>query len=309
VKIAPFSRPGRFFRGNLHTHSTLSDGALPPERAVEAYRNRGYDFVALTEHFSERYGWPLADTRLLRTGDFTTILGAELHAPATAVGELWHILALGLPDGFAPPARDETGPELAGRARRAGAFVAIAHPSWSQLTHEDGLSIDAAHAVEVYNHGCGVENDRGDGWYLLDRLSNAGRRLLAVAADDAHFRHGDRDAFGGWVNVKAEELDPEALLEALRAGAFYATQGPDIHELAIDGDELTLACSPVAAISIMGGTSRSLTRVGEAITGGSFDLSATDNPWLGAAETPWLRVVAIDVAGRRAWTNPIWRDA
>jgi hypothetical protein len=23
----------------------------------------------------------------------------------------------------------------------------------------------------------------------------------------------------------------------------------------------------------------------------------------------WFRIVAIDAAGRRAWTNPIWRDA
>jgi hypothetical protein len=307
--VAPFSRAGRLFRGNLHTHSTLSDGALPPEQVAAAYRRRGYDFVALTEHFTERYGWPLPDTRALRTGGFTTILGAELHAPATAVGELWHILALGLPLDFAPPGADETGPQLARRARDAGAFVAIAHPSWSQLTHEDGSSIDAAHAVEIYNHGCAVENDRGDGWYLLDRLLNAGRRLLALAADDAHFRHGERDAFGGWLNVKAEALEPEALLAALLAGAFYATQGPEIHELAIDGNELVLACSPVAAISILGGTSRSVTRVGEAITGGAFDLSATDNPWLGAGQTPWLRVVAIDPAGRRAWSNPIWLDA
>ena len=26
-----FTAPGRFWRGNLHTHSTNSDGVLPPE--------------------------------------------------------------------------------------------------------------------------------------------------------------------------------------------------------------------------------------------------------------------------------------
>lgn len=34
--LAPFSAPGRFWRGNLHTHSTLSDGALSPEVVTEA---------------------------------------------------------------------------------------------------------------------------------------------------------------------------------------------------------------------------------------------------------------------------------
>jgi hypothetical protein len=28
-----------------------------------------------------------------------------------------------------------------------------------------------------------------------------------------------------------------------------------------------------------------------------------------AAPHAWIRVVAIDAAGRRAWTNPIWLDA
>ena len=34
----PFRQPGRFFKGNLHTHSTRSDGALEPEAVVAAYR-------------------------------------------------------------------------------------------------------------------------------------------------------------------------------------------------------------------------------------------------------------------------------
>ena len=42
AEIAPFSSPGKFYKGNLHTHSTLSDGALSPEQTVSAYRERGY---------------------------------------------------------------------------------------------------------------------------------------------------------------------------------------------------------------------------------------------------------------------------
>ena len=39
--LSPFSLPGRFWRGNLHTHSTLSDGALEPPQVIEAYKNAG----------------------------------------------------------------------------------------------------------------------------------------------------------------------------------------------------------------------------------------------------------------------------
>lgn len=308
-ELAPFSLPGRFWRGNLHTHSTLSDGRLAPDQVVEAYKAKGYDFMMMSEHFLERYAWPVADTRSARSNRFTTLIGAELHAPVTEVGELWHILAAGLPLDFAPAAADETGASLARRAAQAGAFVGIAHPAWSQLTIEDGRAIDAAHAVEVYNHGCAVECDRGDGWYLMDQLLNDGRRLTAFATDDAHFTHGEQDAFGGWVEVRAESLEPESLIAALKSGQYYATQGPRIHELAIGGDELTIACSPVDTISVMGGTSRTANRVGRAITAATIDLGGLERSWLPQqARSPWLRVALVDAAGRRAWTNPIWRE-
>ena len=177
-------------------------------QVVDAYRRAGYDFLQLSDHFLERFNWPVTDTRKFRSNDFTTLIGAELHAMRTEVGELWHILATGLPLDFEPPQPKETGAELAARARAAGAFVAIAHPAWSQLRVGDGRAMSAAHSVEIYNHGCAVETDRGDGFYLLDQLSNEGRRLTAIATDDAHFRNGDYDAFGGFVLVKAEVSTP-----------------------------------------------------------------------------------------------------
>jgi hypothetical protein len=307
--IAPFSLPGRFWRGNLHTHSTLSDGALEPEKVVEAYKGAGYDFMMLSDHFLGRYHWPITDTRKMRSNRFTTILGAELHAPMTQVGELWHIVAAGLPLDFEPAGESETGPELARRAAAAGAFIGIAHPSWSQLTIEDGRSLEVAHAVEVYNHDCAMVCDRGDGWYLMDQLLSEGRRLTAFATDDAHFHWGDYDAFGGWVEVKAESLEPEVLVEALKAGRFYASQGPRIHELAVSRAELRIACSPVNTITVMGGTSRTASRIGRAITEATLDLTELDVSWLPQqSRSPWLRVSVIDQNGRRAWTNPIWLD-
>ena len=309
MSIPPFSTPGRFWRGNLHTHSNLSDGALAPEQVIAAYRGAGYDFMQLSEHFLGRFGWPLADTRAWRRNDFTTLIGAELHAMVTGVGELWHILAAGLPLDFAAPAREETGPGLAARARAAGAFVAIAHPAWSQLTIEDGRALKAAHAVEIYNHGCAVENDRGDGFYLLDRLLNEGARLTAIATDDAHFKHGDYDAFGGFVEVKAQSLDPEELLTALKAGHFYSSQGPRFLDISVSRSEVSVACTPVHSIALLTGTSRALSKVGRQITAATFDLTAIDRDvWVKTSAPRWLRIAAVDASGRRAWSNPVWVD-
>ncbi|MDE3175544.1 MAG: CehA/McbA family metallohydrolase [Pseudomonadota bacterium] len=309
MRIAPFSTSGRFWRGNLHTHSTRSDGALSPEQVIAAYKRAGYDFIALSDHFLARYDWPITDTRAIRANNFTTLIGAELHAMGTEVGELWHILAVGLPLDFPAARPGETGPQLAQRARDAGAFVAIAHPAWSQLRIGDGRALAAAHAVEVYNHGSAVETDRGDGFYLLDQLCNEGRRLSAIATDDAHFRHGDHDAFGGFVEVKAESLAPEALLAALKAGQFYASQGPRLLDVDVRRDEVTVACSPVDAIALVTGTSRAISRIGRQMTGATLEVAAAaQRAWSEAAAMAWFRIVVIDAAGRRAWTNPIWVD-
>ncbi|MGI9483659.1 MAG: CehA/McbA family metallohydrolase [Hyphomicrobiales bacterium] len=312
--ISPFGNPGTFWRGNLHTHSTLSDGRLEPSEVADAYQRKGYDFLMLSEHFVDLFDSPIADTRNFRSNRFTTILGAELHAPENSCGELWHIVAAGLPLDFAPCGDSETAEELAGRAADAGAFVSIAHPAWSQLNLFDGKAIESAHSVEIYNHGCAVENDRGDGWYLLEEMLRDGHRLSANATDDAHF-HCD-DAFGGWVHVKADSLDPDALLEGLKAGAFYSSQGPQIYDVCLSGTEVTVSCSPVNAIAVQGGSSRSVTRTGSAITNAELNFSKLNVRWTGRKNGPvqnglttdWIRVVVIDGAGKKAWSNPIWLD-
>ena len=309
MRISPFSTPGRFWRGNLHTHSDNSDGALSPGQVIEAYKRKGYDFLQLSDHFLARFDWPMTDTRAFRSNNFTTLIGAELHAMGTQVGELWHIVAAGLPLDFAAPTAEETCPQLAARARAAGGFVAIAHPAWSQLRIGDGRALAAAHAVEIYNHGCAVENDRGDGFYLLDELLNEGRRLTAIATDDAHFKHGDHDAFGGFVEVKAESLDPEALLAALKAGQFYSSQGPRFIDVDFSPGELRVECSPVHAIALLTGTSRALSVVGSHITRATFDLANVQKyAWVNPEQAKWFRLAIIDASGRRAWTNPIWLD-
>ena len=182
MRIVPFSSPGRFWRGNLHTHSHLSDGALSPDHVVEAYKRAGYDFLQLSEHFLERFGWPIADTRAFRSNYFTTLIGAECMrwAPRSrrTLAHSRRRPAARLPGR---PGREETGPGAGGARARTGAFVAIAHPAWSQLRIGDGRSLASAHAVEIYIHGCAVETDRGDGFYLLDELLNEGRRLTAIA--------------------------------------------------------------------------------------------------------------------------------
>jgi predicted metal-dependent phosphoesterase TrpH len=294
-----FAAPGRFWKGNIHTHSTASDGVRAPEAVCATYREAGYDFLALTDHFMAKYGFPIVDTRPFRTPGFTTILGAELHAPATSLGETWHILAVGLPADFPALQPGETGAALAARAVASGAFVAIPHPAWYGLTAEDANTLPGAHAVEVYNHTSQLRTERGDGVYLADQLLAAGRRIGLIAVDDAHF--ACEDAFGGWVMAKAEANEPDALLEALKAGRYYATQGPLIHDIAWGEEEVEIACSPAASVMVLGRGSRAAQSVAPGQTRARLKLAAL-------RPGGFARVVVADEAGRRAWSNPVHFD-
>lgn len=299
-----FANPGRFYRGNLHTHSNRSDGVLEPEEVCRRYRAEGYDFLVLTDHFIGIYNYPIPDTRPFQTEDFTTILGAELHSGAMENGELWHILAVGLPEDFAPshsPAfvpveGQETGPEIARRARDAGAFVAVAHPHWSGLTLNDARSIDAAHAVEIYNHGCAMGAGRGDGGHAADMLLAEGRDLTLIATDDAHFTEPDH--FGGWVMVKAEKNTPDALLSALKSGAFYSSQGPDFRHIEVTASAVEVTCSAVASVIVQGQGCAAVSTHGESLTQAQI-------PLMRFYASPWIRVTLIDRSGKHAWSNPM----
>lgn len=298
----PFRQSGRFYRGNLHAHSNVSDGALSPDELIDTYRKNGYDFIAVTDHFRERFGFPITDTRKYRCDGFTTILGAELHAPALENQEDWHILAVGLPLDFAPAGPDEDAPSLAARAHAAGAHISLAHPHWYSMTVADAQSIPVAHSVEIHNQTCAMANDRGNGWYLADLLLAGGRRITAIGTDDAHARDERPDLFGAWVMVRAEALDPDSLLDAIKAGHFYTSQGPMLHDIAVSPDcsEVTIQCSPVNSIQVAGRAQRTRDLHGRALTRASLPLDRVQGDH--------FRVTVIDESGKRAWSNPIWLE-
>jgi hypothetical protein len=305
--LLKYGEEGRFFRGNLHCHSNRSDGLREPEAVVGAYRNAGYDFICLSDHFEAEYGWQITDTHPLRDETFTTIVGAELSSAPWGQRDAYWVTAVGLPLDFAAsPANDH--PEAIRRAATRGAFVIMLHPGLNNLplAAADGLpALDAVQAVEIYNHNMAraAHPDGANGAYMLDGLLEKGYRLLVNAGDDAHFGHPS-DRFGGWVEVHSGRLDPEALLESLKAGRYYSTQGPSLQELLKDGNRLRVVTSEAYAISLTGSGERwqnGQERHGEQdqpIAEADFDLT----PFRGS----YCRVTVVDPEGRRAWSNPIW---
>ncbi len=295
----PFAQPGRFYRGNLHGHSTNSDGRWSPAEYIRQYRQNGYDFVSLTDHCMEQHGFDISDTREYRDSAFTTLIGAELHPGQIESGSPWHLLAVGLPLDFETHREGDTGASVARRVMEAGAFLAATHPNWYAFTVADFETLDAADAVECYNGGCDAESDRGYSWHFIDMLLHRGHRVGAIAVDDVHARADANDFMRGWVYVKAEALRPDALLRALKAGHYYSSTGPQLHNVEFMGrDRLVVECSPAKQILVSSERAGALRVSGRGLRGAEFDLSEV--------ESRWLRVTVRDEAGGRAWTNPVW---
>ncbi|MEC8309256.1 MAG: phosphotransferase, partial [Pseudomonadota bacterium] len=280
-----------------------SDGRNSPADVVRLYRDAGYHFTCLSEHYwsNPRFcAATLNDASALDRDDFITLLSAELHCHGKLYDRdgLWHIVANGLPPGFAMAGETEKGPELVSRAVAAGAYVTIAHPEWYSLTDAEAqaLAEAGAHGVEIYNHASAIDAARGGGTATVDYLLHQGFPIHITATDDSH--DIPRDAFGGWVMVAARDLTSDAILAALKAGDFYASTGPDILSITRDGTVIEIETSPVQRIILAADKHHAEPVAGDGITRARFDLKKFD--------PAFVRIVAIDARGRSAWSNPYW---
>lgn len=98
--------------------------------------------------------------------------------------------------------------------------------------------------------------------------------------------------------VKAEENDPHLLLRALKAGHFYASQGPAIDGMRRGDDTLAIRCSPATQICAVGPVALSEHVEGTSLTRATLSL----DPFKGN----WCRVIIRGTMSHQAWTNPMW---
>jgi histidinol phosphatase-like PHP family hydrolase len=301
MRPAAFSVDGHWYRGNLHTHSNRSDGIASPEQVLAEYRAAGYDFLVLTDHFEAEWGWAITDTTAARDAEFTTLLGAELSSAHWDDEDVFWVNAIGLPADFAPPGDDEPHAEAIRRAAEAGAYNVLLHPGLTNLLDFDRLPVEQLHAVETYNQNAAVAwPDQGEARYAVDALLARGHALHVTVGDDAHWHHR-WDRFAAWVDVRAGSLDPDALLDALKRGAYYSSQGPRIDDVSVHDDRVHVTCSAARSIALTGIHGwRSDVKVDERLEQATLDL--------GRLRSPYWRLTVTDADGKRAWTNPVWLD-
>jgi hypothetical protein len=282
-----------WYRGNLHTHTTGSDGRLSPAQACEWYQGQGYHFVQLADHDV------ITRHTAFAPGRFLCIPSAEIQGATNQLGQPYHFLALGLDDDVPLPT-SRSAQTIIDAIRSAGAEVIIAHPYWSGHTVGDLLPLSGYLGLEVWNTLCELLNGKGHSGIIWDDLLARGRRLLAVACDDAHWELQDHGH--GWVMVRARQLRQADILAALRRGQFYSSTGPAIYDLRVDGRTVWVSCSEVAAINFVSESAH-----GQCLRVGGGQLLLEGEATLPDSAT-YVRIECIDARGRRAWTNPVFFD-
>ena len=175
----------------------------------------------------------------------------------------------------------------------------MAHPHWLDNSLEDALRY-GFHGVEVYNHVCRWLNGKGDGTVYWNAMLRRFPNTLAFAVDDAHVRPEHPGWNGGWIMVNAPKCSRQALQEAIRAGDFYSSCGPELHSITCQGNRVTITTSPVQFVRLVGPAHHGARL-------GSFDGQLLTEATLEVpAHWAYAYLEVEDAQGRRAWTNPLF---
>ncbi|HXU89312.1 MAG TPA: PHP-associated domain-containing protein [Methylomirabilota bacterium] len=183
-------------RGNLHAHTTFSDGVRTPAALVEEYERRGYDFLAITDHFGHENLIEPGYARALAALRPNLLLFGGVELDYGRLGQ--HV---GKVDGD-----------------RETLYV-LNHPARYRLTVEE--TVDRVHEIRRFGWALDAVEITDTGLYrpLYD---TAEIPLVKVATDDAH----RPPHFGrAWIEVEAAR-DRDAIIRAIRAGDFRTAFAP-----------------------------------------------------------------------------------
>ena len=335
------SENGNFYKANLHCHTTLSDGKLTPEEVKELYKSLGYSIVAYTDHdifiphpelcddtFLALNGFEIECNEPCPKQPYNFELVKSCHFccvaldPSTEIQPCWHRKSYLF--GNAVNHRDEvkfdeseldyvryhTGESRSDhmkKCRDAGFFVTYNHPTWSIEDYSDYMNFHGMHAMEMFNGSCNASGYEDYNPRVYDDMLRGGERIYCIGADDNHnasWAKGTRryDSGWAWTTIKADSLDYKTVTDALLAGNFYASEGPEISELWYEDGRVHVKCSDVDRITYISGTRHRGTVLAEEdkfINEASFEVKADDI---------YFRITLTDKKGKHACTNAYFID-
>lgn len=142
-------------------------------------------------------------------------------------------------------------------------FAHINHPNfYYAITVEDMIALKGERFFEVYN-GHPLVHNEGDSLHsgteeMWDKINVAYRKrgqeiMYGLATDDSHHYHMFGKTYSnagrGWVVVRASALTPEALIDAMETGDFYASTGVELEDLRTENNKLSIRVKQEKGIS------------------------------------------------------------
>ncbi len=296
-----------FQKGNLHTHSNVSDGDVAPREVYEWYRDHGYNFVALTDH-NTRVD-PKSYEHLERT-DFRILAGEEITM--SGAGRQVHVNALCIAETIGGGGFDTVRHALDHAVSAVGAQGGIAlinHPNFDfGLTSDDVNETRGASLIEVWSGHPYVWTLGKEGRPSHERLWEVsiehGLDLAPAGVDDAHDFlprvSGKKAARPGraWVQVFADRPDPNVICDRLRSGDLYASNGAELDRLTVGGESLQVwPASKGAKVEFIGEDGVVLSSVTPGPMGARYELRGGET---------FVRARVTDADGKLAFT-PAYR--
>ncbi len=269
-----------WLRGNLHTHTTRSDGSLPPQETVDRYKAAGYDFLMLSDH--DTLGPPAG----LDAGGMLLIPGNEISAGGS------HMLHVGAKSRIEPCADRQ---QVIDAINAEGGLAILCHPNWqshyNHYTYEQLIDLDNYAGIEILNGTCMRLQGEARATDKWDRLLAAGRKVWGYGTDD---RHKEWELALAWTVVRAKGRSVESVVDALKAGSCYVSNGVAIEQIRCTGSTLHVYAPTAQGMAVFGEC------------GARLHYQLGNEIYFDVAEVPagYVRVECYGRANEMAWTQP-----
>ena len=295
----------KWYKGNIHTHTTKSDGDEDPEKVCEWFENHGYDFLVLSDHNH----LTILDHGELGRTSLTLIPGEEVTAFASSNMAPVHIGAIGIKETVKPLVCEDIVGTLQVNIDsivEAGGIACINHPNfrWA-FDHREMIKTHGACMFEVHNAAGGSHNAGGFGKFstseMWDYMLSHNKIIYGAATDDSHNYHDFSPEMynpgRGWIMVRSKSNTPSELVHAMEDGNFYSSTGVLLDDLGYDAEKVYISIQQQADCLYH------TKFIGE--NGLVLKEDFSNNPHYEFQENDiYVRAEVIDSDSGKAWTQP-----